>query len=236
FRSRLPLLPPGPRRGAGRDARGPQRRAAAGGRRGGGAPGGAAAPLHHPRRTRDAPRLRLRPPPPALRAQRRHHRRAGHPLRAARARAVGAADRRAPRGRQPPPRPAGSAGGERGLPGAGRAAPGPGGGGAAAGRGGARMSLPSPNLDDRTFEDLLGEAKARVAQTCPAWTDLTPHDPGVVLLEVFAYLTEVMLYRLNRLPDKVHVELLKLMGVRLYPPSAAVVTLTFAADAPLPRA
>ncbi|HYV47633.1 MAG TPA: hypothetical protein VFA20_22395 [Myxococcaceae bacterium] len=98
------------------------------------------------------------------------------------------------------------------------------------------MSLPSPNLDDRTFEDLLGEAKARVAQTCPAWTDLTPHDPGVVLLEVFAYLTEVMLYRLNRLPDKVHVELLKLMGVRLYPPSAAVVTLTFAADAPLARA
>src|SRR3954466_9808355 len=98
------------------------------------------------------------------------------------------------------------------------------------------MALPSPNLDDRTFEDLLGEAKARVAQTCPAWTDVTPHDPGVGLLEVFAYLTEVMLYRLNRLPEKVHVELLKLMGVKLHPPSAAVVSLTFSADAPVGRA
>src|SRR4051812_16668368 len=98
------------------------------------------------------------------------------------------------------------------------------------------MALPSPNLDDRTFEDLLDEAKARVAQTCPSWTDLSPHEPGSVLLEVFAYLTEVMLYRLNRLPEKVHVELLKLMGVKLYPPSAAVVSLTFTADAPVERA
>lgn len=97
------------------------------------------------------------------------------------------------------------------------------------------MSLPSPNLDDRAFDDLLADAKARVVQTCPAWTDLSPHDPGAVLLEVFAYLTEVMLYRLNRLPEKVHVELLKLMGVRLYPPSAAVVTLTFQAEAPVTR-
>jgi len=98
------------------------------------------------------------------------------------------------------------------------------------------MTLPSPNLDDRTFEDLLLEAKARVVQTCPEWTDLSPHDPGVVLLEVFAYLTEVMLYRLNRLPEKVYVELLKLIGVKLHPPSAAVVSLTFQADAPVARA
>ncbi|HEY8208852.1 MAG TPA: hypothetical protein VIG99_15285 [Myxococcaceae bacterium] len=97
------------------------------------------------------------------------------------------------------------------------------------------MPLPSPNLDDRAFGDLLLDAKARVAQTCPSWTDLSPHEPGEVLLEVFAYLTEVMLYRLNRLPEKVHVELLKLIGVKLHPPSAAVVALVFTAASPVER-
>ena len=40
------------------------------------------------------------------------------------------------------------------------------------------MSLPSPNLDDRRFADLLEEAKERIQQRCPAWTDFNPSDPG----------------------------------------------------------
>ena len=43
------------------------------------------------------------------------------------------------------------------------------------------MTLPVPNLDDRTFVDLVEDARARVAATCPEWTDLSPHDPGVAL-------------------------------------------------------
>ena len=87
------------------------------------------------------------------------------------------------------------------------------------------MPLVPPNLDDRRFDDLVAEAKRIIAQTCPEWTDLSPGDPGMVLVELFAHLTEVMLYRLNRLPDKAFVELLRLIGVRLQPPSAAGVTL-----------
>jgi hypothetical protein len=89
------------------------------------------------------------------------------------------------------------------------------------------MPLTPPNLDDRRFDDLVAEAKRIIAQTCPAWTDLSPSDPGMVLVELFAHLTEVMLYRLNRLPDKAFVELLRLIGVRLQPPAAARVTLRF---------
>lgn len=92
------------------------------------------------------------------------------------------------------------------------------------------MPLSPPNLDDRTFEQLLAEAKRQVTQTCPAWTDLSPHDPGVVLLEVFAYLTEQMIYRLNRLPEKAYVEFLRLIGVRIQPPMAASVTLLFSRE------
>ena len=89
------------------------------------------------------------------------------------------------------------------------------------------MPLPSPDLDDRTFEQLVNEAVQRVRRTCPEWTDLSPGDPGMTLLELFAHLTEVMLYRLNRLPQKAYVEFLRLIGVRIQPPAAASVTLLF---------
>jgi hypothetical protein len=94
------------------------------------------------------------------------------------------------------------------------------------------MSLPSPQLDDRTFVQLLEQARAHITQASPEWTDLSPHDPGMVLLEAFAHLTETMLYRLNRLPEKAYVEFLRLLGVRLQPPAAASVALRFSVSRP----
>ena len=87
--------------------------------------------------------------------------------------------------------------------------------------------LESPNLDDRTFDDLVADARRRIERTCPEWTDLSPGDPGLTLVELFAHLTEVMLYRLNRLPEKAYVEFLRLLGVTLLPPAAARVVLRF---------
>lgn len=89
------------------------------------------------------------------------------------------------------------------------------------------MPLLSPNLDDRDFHDLVEEAQRLVVRSCPGWTDLSAGDPGMVLLELFAHLTETMIYRLNRLPEKAYVEFLRLMGVTLQPPAAARVTLVF---------
>lgn len=89
------------------------------------------------------------------------------------------------------------------------------------------MPLPSPRLDDRSFDQLVEQALEQASATCPEWTDHNPADPGRTLLELFAYLTEAMLYRLNRVPAKLHVALLNLAGVELRPPSAAAVTLTF---------
>jgi len=97
------------------------------------------------------------------------------------------------------------------------------------------MSLRPPNLDDRRFDDLLADSLRRIQQSCPGWTDLSPGDPGVVLLEVFAHLTEIMLYRLNRVPEKAYVEFLRLMGVRLEPPAAARVELRFTLARPQGR-
>jgi len=77
------------------------------------------------------------------------------------------------------------------------------------------MPLPSPNLDDRSFRQLVEEARRRIQSSCPEWTDLTPGDPGLALVEVFAFLTETLIYRLNRVPHKAYVEFLHFVE-RLY--------------------
>jgi hypothetical protein len=89
------------------------------------------------------------------------------------------------------------------------------------------MTLHVPPIDQRSFDDLVDEAKRRIRKDCPTWTDLSVHDPGLVLIEVLAHITETMIARLNRVPERVYVELLKLIGVKLLPPSAAEVALTF---------
>ncbi|NUT32201.1 MAG: putative baseplate assembly protein [Hamadaea sp.] len=83
------------------------------------------------------------------------------------------------------------------------------------------MTLPVPNLDDRTFLDLVTAARERIVQSSPGWTDLSVHDPGMALVETFAYLTEVMIYRLNQLPEKAYVAFLNLLGVSRHAPAAA---------------
>ncbi len=92
------------------------------------------------------------------------------------------------------------------------------------------VDIPTPNLDDRNFDQLLNEAKERFtqfSQSTVEWTDLTPSDPGIILLELFAHLTEVMIYRLNRVPQKVYIEFLRLLGIHLYSSAAAGVMLEF---------
>ncbi|HEX4704276.1 MAG TPA: putative baseplate assembly protein [Pseudonocardiaceae bacterium] len=89
------------------------------------------------------------------------------------------------------------------------------------------MSLPAPNLDDRRFQDLVDEAKSRVQQHCPEWTDHNVSDPGVTLIETFASMVDQLLYRLNRVPDLHYLRFLDLIGVRLFPPTAARCDVTF---------
>ncbi|MFP8940273.1 putative baseplate assembly protein [Streptomyces fenghuangensis] len=96
------------------------------------------------------------------------------------------------------------------------------------------MALPSPNLDDRRFQQLVDEAKRYVRQRAPEWTDHNVSDPGVTLIETFAYLVDQLLYRLNRVPDRNYTAFLDLLGIRLFPPTAAVAEVDFHLSAPQP--
>ncbi|MFI6978902.1 putative baseplate assembly protein [Embleya sp. NPDC050154] len=97
------------------------------------------------------------------------------------------------------------------------------------------MALPSPNLDDRRFQQLVDEAKRYVQQRAPEWTDHNVSDPGVTLIETFAYMVDQLLYRLNRVPEKNYAAFLDLLGITLFPPAAATADVDFWLSAPQPE-
>jgi hypothetical protein len=83
------------------------------------------------------------------------------------------------------------------------------------------MPLTVPNLDDRRYQDLLDEALSRIPVYTPEWTNFNKSDPGVTLIEVFAFLTEAMLYRCNQVPDRNRKKFLRLLNVPLQPATSA---------------
>ncbi|MDT0348427.1 putative baseplate assembly protein [Pseudonocardia charpentierae] len=89
------------------------------------------------------------------------------------------------------------------------------------------MVLPAPHLDDRDFQSLVDDAKRLVQQRSPDWTDHNVSDPGVTLIEAFAQMVDQLIYRLNRVPDRHYVKFLELIGLQLYPSTAARGTATF---------
>ena len=94
------------------------------------------------------------------------------------------------------------------------------------------MTLSAPNLDDRRFQDLVDDAKRFIQQRCPQWSDHNVSDPGVTLIETFAMVTDQLLYRLNRVPDRLYLRFLELLGIDVVPPVAARADVTFWLTAP----
>ena len=90
-------------------------------------------------------------------------------------------------------------------------------------------------LDLRDFQDIVDEARKLIPRYCPEWTDFNVSDPGVTLIELFAWMTEMILYQLNRVPDEMYEKFLELIGVQRRPPEPATVEVTFYLSAPLTR-
>jgi predicted phage baseplate assembly protein len=89
------------------------------------------------------------------------------------------------------------------------------------------MALPSPNLDDRKYQDIVDEAKRLIPQLCPEWTNHNLSDPGVALIELFAWMSEMLLFRLNQVPERLYTKFLDLVGIEPFPSGSAMVDLTF---------
>jgi predicted phage baseplate assembly protein len=97
------------------------------------------------------------------------------------------------------------------------------------------MPLQAPDLDTRTFAELKAELRRRIPRYTPEWTDFNESDPGIILVDLFAWLTESLLFQMNRLPERNYIKFLQLLNLELQPPLPATAHLTFTptADATL---
>ncbi|MBE3638373.1 putative baseplate assembly protein [Mangrovicoccus algicola] len=75
------------------------------------------------------------------------------------------------------------------------------------------MTLTPPNLDSRSFDDLLREARDRIPRYTPEWTNFNDSDPGMTLVKLHAWMTETILWELNRVPELNYVKFLELVGI-----------------------
>jgi predicted phage baseplate assembly protein len=89
------------------------------------------------------------------------------------------------------------------------------------------MPLPVPTLDDRRFQDFVDEAKRAIPRHCPEWTNHNLNDPGVALIELFAWMCDQVTYRLNQVPDRLYLQFLDLLGIEPFTPGVASTDLTF---------
>src|SRR5262245_39188915 len=92
------------------------------------------------------------------------------------------------------------------------------------------MPLPMPRLDNRTFDQLVAEGQTLLPRLAPGWTDHNIHDPGITLIELFAWLVETDFYRLDRTPEASYRSFLRLVGVEPQPAKVAETVLVFTLD------
>lgn len=89
------------------------------------------------------------------------------------------------------------------------------------------MALPKQNLDDKTFEQLVDEARKLIPRYTSLWTDHNLSDPGITFVDLFAWLTEMTLFRINLIRDSHRLKYLKLLGFTPEPAAPAKIDLTF---------
>jgi predicted phage baseplate assembly protein len=94
------------------------------------------------------------------------------------------------------------------------------------------MPLEAPILDNRTYADIVSQAKTLIPRYTPEWTNFNDSDPGMTLVQLFAWMTEMLIYRVNQVPDLNYIKFLQLLGIELEPARPATANLTFSLARP----
>ena len=91
--------------------------------------------------------------------------------------------------------------------------------------------MPFPQIDDRRYDSLLAEVRTRIArytpEWTPVWTDVNDSDPGITMVQVFAWLAEMLTYRMSKVPELNYIKFLQLLGIELNPAEPAQAEITF---------
>ena len=93
------------------------------------------------------------------------------------------------------------------------------------------LNQATPTIDDRDFDSLLAEVRTRIArytpEWTPVWTDVNDNDPGITMVQVFAWLAEILTYRMSKVPDLNYIKFLQLLGIELNAAEPANAEVTF---------
>src|SRR5688572_26346075 len=99
-----------------------------------------------------------------------------------------------------------------------------------------------PKIDDHSYDSIVAEMRSRIVRYTPewkpVWSDLNDSDPGITMVQVFAWLGEMLAYRMNKVPDLNYLKFLQLLGIELRAAEPALGEITFPIRAthPLPTA
>ena len=73
------------------------------------------------------------------------------------------------------------------------------------------MPIELPDLDDIDYDELVSGAIAALPGYGSDWTDYNPSDPGITVLEMLAWLAEMLVYRTNRIQPRSYEAFLQLL-------------------------
>jgi len=93
-----------------------------------------------------------------------------------------------------------------------------------------------PVIDNRHFDDIVNEARTRISRYAPEWTNLNDTDPGMALVQLFAWMSDMLLYRLGRTPLQSYIKFLQLVGIEMNPAQPARAEVTFPVVVATPQA
>ena len=93
--------------------------------------------------------------------------------------------------------------------------------------------LPEIQLDKDRFENMTREMQNMISSIYPAWTDYNAHDPGITLMELFAWLQEIQQYHMDQIGNGQMKQYLELLGQSRRGRRAARVLLSLNSEKPL---
>jgi predicted phage baseplate assembly protein len=76
----------------------------------------------------------------------------------------------------------------------------------------------------------VAELRSRIDRYAPEWSDHNDNDPGIALLQLFAWLAEIQLFRMGQVPELNYLKFLELVGIELTPARPAAAAVTFPVD------
>ncbi|MBV8901875.1 MAG: putative baseplate assembly protein [Verrucomicrobia bacterium] len=91
------------------------------------------------------------------------------------------------------------------------------------------MALVVPQIESRSFDEIIAETLARIPVHNPEYTNYQNNsDPGVTILQLFAFMVENLEYICNQVPDQNRLKFLSLLDIPMQPAQAATGVVTLA--------